>query len=69
MTRVLLDINVVLDVLADRQPFAEDRIRHALAAKWLGFEDAAQAACAEKGGKAVRMSLSRETNETSDGRP
>ena len=24
MTRVLLDINVILDVLADREPFAED---------------------------------------------
>jgi len=105
VTRVLLDINVVLDVLADREPFAdeaaavlaevesgrltgfvaahtittlhflltkhvgkgqarevltdllhlvdlvpvdEDRIRHALAAKWPDFEDAVQAACAEK---------------------
>jgi predicted nucleic acid-binding protein len=102
---VLLDINVVLDVLADRGPFAEasaavlgrietgslegclaahtittlhfllskhlgkartrkvltdllglvrlvpvdeDRIRHALAANWSDFEDAVQAACAEK---------------------
>ncbi len=105
MIRVLLDINVVLDVLADRGPFAEasaavlgrietgslegclaahtittlhfllskhlgkartrkvltdllglvrlvpvdeDRIRHALAANWSDFEDAVQAACAEK---------------------
>lgn len=105
MIRVLLDINVVLDVLADRGPFAEasaavlgrietgslegclaahtittlhfllfkhlgkartrkvltdllglvtlvpvdeDRIRHALAANWADFEDAVQAACAEK---------------------
>jgi len=105
VTRVLLDINVVLDVLANREPFAdeaaavmaeveagridgflaahtvttlhflltrhigkgqarkiltdllhlvrlvpvdEDRIRHALAAKWPDFEDAVQAACAEK---------------------
>jgi predicted nucleic acid-binding protein len=102
---VLLDIDVVLDVLADRGPFAEasaavlgrietgslegclaahtittlhfllskhlgkartrkvltdllglvrlvpvdeDRIRHALAANWSDFEDAVQAACAEK---------------------
>ena len=105
MTRVLLDINVVLDVLATREPFAdyaeavlqrieahsieglvaahtittlhfllakhlgkaktrkvltdllhvvrvvpvdEDRIRHALALNWTDFEDAVQAACAEK---------------------
>lgn len=105
MTRVLVDINVVLDVLADREPFAEassavlseiesgrvegclaahtittlhfllakhigkarnrrvltdllslvelvpvdeDRLRHALAANWADFEDAVQAACAEK---------------------
>lgn len=105
MTRVLVDINVVLDVLADREPFAEasarvlgevetgnvdgclaahtvttlhfllarylgkartrrvvtdllnlvevvpvdeDRLRHALAADWADFEDAVQAACAEK---------------------
>ncbi len=105
MTRVLLDINVVLDVLASREPFAddaeavlrqveartieglvaahtittlhfllskhvgkakarrvltdllhvirvvpvdEDRIRHALALDWTDFEDAVQAACAEK---------------------
>lgn len=105
MTRVLVDINVVLDVLADREPFAEEaaavlgqiesgaiegllaahtittlhflltrhsgkartrrvltdllqilelvpvdegRIRHALAANWADFEDAVQAACAEK---------------------
>ncbi|MFV1989026.1 MAG: PIN domain-containing protein [Gemmatimonadota bacterium] len=105
MTRVLIDINVVLDVLADREPFAdesaavlaqveagnlegllaahtittlhfllarhlgksrtrkvltdllhlvdivpvdEDRIRHALSANWSDFEDAVQAACAEK---------------------
>jgi predicted nucleic acid-binding protein len=102
---VLVDINVVLDVLADREPFAEasagvlgeieagnvdgclaahtittlhfllakylgkartrrvvtdllnlvevvpvdeDRLRHALAADWADFEDAVQAACAEK---------------------
>jgi len=107
VTRVLLDINVVLDVLADRALFAdaaaavlgeiesgriegflaahtittlhfllakhagkgrarrvladllhlvelvpvdEDRIRHALAARWPDFEDAVQAACAEKAG-------------------
>ena len=107
MTRVLIDINVVLDVLADRDPFAEDsaavlgeveagtldgylaahtvttlhfllskhlgrartrrvlsdllslvelvpvdedRIRHALSANWADFEDAVQAACAEKQG-------------------
>lgn len=105
MKKVLLDINVVLDVLADRQPFAddavavlariekgslqgflaahsvttlhsllskhlgkakarrvltdllqllgivpvdEDRLRHALALAWNDFEDAVQAACAEK---------------------
>ena len=105
MTRVLLDINVVLDVLASREPFAddaeavlrhveagsieglvaahtittlhfllaknigkakarkvltdllhvvgvvpvdEDRVRHALALNWADFEDAVQAACAEK---------------------
>ena len=105
MTRVLLDINVVLDVLANRMPFVdeaeailrqvearameglvaahtittlhfllarnlgkakarkvltdllhvvrvvpvdEDRIRHALALNWTDFEDAVQAACAEK---------------------
>ena len=105
MTRALLDINVVLDVLANREPFAddaeavlryvearsieglvaahtittlhfllartlgktkirkvltdllhvvrvvpvdEDRIRHALALNWTDFEDAVQAACAEK---------------------
>ncbi len=105
MTRVLLDINVVLDVLATREPFApdaeavlrrvearsieglvaahtittlrfllakhlgkaktrrvltdllhvvrvvpvdEDRVRHALALNWADFEDAVQAACAEK---------------------
>lgn len=105
MTRVLLDINVVLDVLATREPFAdeaeavlrqveagaieglvaahtvttlhfllakhlskakirkvltdllhvvrvvpvdEDRIRHALSMNWADFEDAVQAACAEK---------------------
>ena len=105
MTRVLLDINVVLDVMASREPFAtdaeavlrlvearvidgliaahtittlhyllakhmgrakvtrtlndllhlvtvvpvdEDRIRHALALNWTDFEDAVQAACAEK---------------------
>ena len=105
MTRVLLDINVVLDVLASREPFAddaeavlrhvearsieglvaahtlttlhfllaenigksktrkvltdllhvvgvvpvdEDRVRHALALNWTDFEDAVQAACAEK---------------------
>jgi len=103
--RVLLDINVVLDVLANREPFVdeaeailrqvearaieglvaaptlttlhfllarhlgkakvhkvltdllhvvrvvpvdEDRIRHALALNWTDFEDAVQAACAEK---------------------
>lgn len=107
MTRILIDVNVVLDVLADREPFAEDsaavlaeveagslqgylaahtvttlhflltrhlgkararralsdllslvelvpvdqdRIRHALAADWADFEDAVQAACAEKAG-------------------
>lgn len=107
MTRVLIDVNVVLDVLADREPFAEDsaavlseveagnlegylaahtvttlhfllakhlgrartrrvlsdllslvglvpvdedRIHHALAANWADFEDAVQAACAEKEG-------------------
>jgi predicted nucleic acid-binding protein len=107
VTRILLDVNVVLDVLADREPFAEDaaavlaeveagnlqgylaahtvttlhfllvrhlgqararralsdllrlvelvpvdedRIRHALAADWPDFEDAVQAACAEKAG-------------------
>lgn len=107
MTRVLIDVNVILDVLADREPFAddsaavlgeveagnlegylaahtittlhflltkhlgkararralsdllnlvdlvpvdEDRIRHALAANWADFEDAVQAACAEKEG-------------------
>ncbi len=105
MTRVLLDVNVVLDVLADRKPFAEeatalfgvieagglhgfvaahtittlhyllakhlgkaktrrvlmdllqllrvvevdeDRLRHALGLNWTDFEDAVQAACAEK---------------------
>ena len=105
MTRVLLDVNVVLDVLADREPFAdastavlsrvetgalegflaahtittlhfllsqhlgkartrraltsllglvelvpvdEGRLRHALAFNWADFEDAVQAACAEK---------------------
>ena len=105
MTRVFLDINVILDVLANREPFAdeaeavlrqvearaieglvaahtittlhfllakyvgkakvrkvltdllhvvrvvpvdEDRIRHALAMNWTDFEDAVQAACAEK---------------------
>lgn len=105
MTRVLIDVNVVLDVLADRKPFVEDsqavlqlveagiiegvlaahsvttlhyllskhlskararktledllhilrveavdedRIRHALAMNWNDFEDAVQAACAEK---------------------
>ncbi len=105
MIRVLLDVNVVLDVLANREPFAadaedvfglaergviegliaahtvttlhyllakhlgraktkkvlsdllqilgvvevdEDRIRHALAMDWPDFEDAVQAACAEK---------------------
>ena len=103
--KILLDVNVVLDVLADREPFAddatavlaiveakkvrgyvaahttttlfyllqkqlgakrartalsyllrivdvvavdEDRIRHALAMGWTDFEDAVQAACAEK---------------------
>jgi predicted nucleic acid-binding protein len=103
--KVLLDINVVLDVLANRQPFAddsvavlariekgslegflaahsvttlhfllskrlgkaktrrvltdllqllrivpldEDRLRHALGLAWSDFEDAVQAACAEK---------------------
>jgi len=107
VTRVLLDFNVVLDVLAGREPFAEDsaavlgeieagnlegylaahtvttlhfllvrhlgrartrrvlsdvlslvqlvpvdedRIHHALAADWADFEDAVQAACAEKEG-------------------
>jgi len=107
VTRVLIDVNVVLDVLADREPFAEDsaavlgeveagnldgylaahtvttlhfllakhlgrartrralsdllslvrlvpvdedRIHHALAANWKDFEDAVQAACAEKEG-------------------
>lgn len=29
-------------------PVDEDRIRHALALDWTGFEDAVQAACAEK---------------------
>ena len=105
MTRVLIDVNVVLDVLADREPFVadsqavlqfveagaiegvlaahsvttlhyllskhlsktrarktledllhilrveavdEDRVRHALAMNWSDFEDAVQAACAEK---------------------
>ena len=105
MIRVLLDVNVVLDVLTNREPFAadaeavlglaergviegvvaahtvttlyylvakhlgraktkrvlsdllhilgvvevdEDRIRHALAMDWPDFEDAVQAACAEK---------------------
>jgi len=105
VTQVLLDINVVLDVLANREPFAadaeavlakiesgvmqgyvaahtittlhyltskhlgkakarrvltdllqvlqvvpvdEDRLRHALALNWTDFEDAVQAACAEK---------------------
>lgn len=105
MRAVLLDINVVLDVLADREPFAadagavlahieggavrgivaahtittlhfllsrhlgkrraqrvltdlmqilqvapvdEDRLRHALGLNWKDFEDAVQAACAEK---------------------
>lgn len=103
--KILLDVNVILDVLADRQPFAddaaavlsaleskaadgfiaahtattlhyllsrelgskkaaraltdllrlvgvvpvdEDRILHALAMGWNDFEDAVQAACAEK---------------------
>ena len=107
MKKVLLDINVVLDVLADREPFAadaqavlgrieagaisglvaahtvttlhfllskhlgkakarkiltdllqilqvvpvdEDRLRHALGLGWNDFEDAVQAACAEKAG-------------------
>lgn len=105
MTRVLLDVNVVLDVLANREPFVsgaevvlrlvesgkiegflaahtvttlhfllsrhlgkarakkvlddllqitrivavdDGRIRHALAMNWSDFEDAVQAACAEK---------------------
>ena len=105
MKKVLLDVNVVLDVLADRQPFAEtaaavlgvietgavqgfvaahtvttlhyllakhlgkaktrrvlmdllqllrvvtvdeDRLRHALGLNWTDFEDAVQAACAER---------------------
>ena len=105
MRAVLLDVNVVLDVLADRKPFAaeagavlahvergsvrgivaahtittlhfllsrhvgkrkaqrvvtdllhilqvapvdEDRLRHALGLNWKDFEDAVQAACAEK---------------------
>jgi predicted nucleic acid-binding protein len=105
VTRVLIDVNVVLDVLADREPFVadsqavlqlvetrvvegvlaahsvttlhyllskhlskararktledllhilrieavdEDRVRHALALNWPDFEDAVQAACAEK---------------------
>ena len=105
MTRVLVDVNVLLDVLADREPFAadaqavlarveggtleglvaahtvttlhyllskhlgkarsrkvlldllqlfrvvavdEDRLRHALGLNWTDFEDAVQAACAEK---------------------
>jgi predicted nucleic acid-binding protein len=105
VTQVLLDINVVLDVLANREPFAadaeavlakieagvirgyvaahtittlhylmskhlgkakarrvltdllqvlqvvpvdEDRLRHALGLNWTDFEDAVQAACAEK---------------------
>ena len=105
MKRILLDVNVVLDVLADRKPFAEeatalfgmietgavhgfiaahtvttlhyllaqhlgkartrrvlmdllqllrvvevdeDRLRHALGLNWADFEDAVQAACAEK---------------------
>ena len=105
MTRVLIDVNVVLDVLTDRAPFAgdsqavlqlvearavegilaahsvttlhyllskhlsktrarktledllhllrieavvEDRVRQALAMNWADFEDAVQAACAEK---------------------
>ncbi len=105
MTRVLVDVNVLLDVLADREPFAgdaqavlarieegtlqglvaahtmttlhyllskhlgkarsrralldlllllrvvavdEDRLRHALGLNWADFEDAVQAACAEK---------------------
>ncbi len=105
MTRVLIDVNVVLDVLAEREPFVadsqavlqfveagaiegvlaahsvttlhyllskhlskararktledllhilrveavdEDRVRHALAMNWSDFEDAVQAACAEK---------------------
>ncbi len=105
MTRVLVDVSVLLDVLADREPFAadaqavlarieegeleglvaahtvttlhyllskhlgkarsrkvlldllhllrvvavdEDRLRHALGLNWTDFEDAVQAACAEK---------------------
>jgi predicted nucleic acid-binding protein len=105
VTRVLIDVNVVLDVLAEREPFVadsqavlqfveagaiegvlaahsvttlhyllskhlskararktledllhilrveavdEDRVRHALAMNWSDFEDAVQAACAEK---------------------
>ncbi len=105
MTRILIDVNVVLDVLAEREPFVEDsqavlqlveagivegvlaahsvttlhyllhkhlskararktledlihilrveavdedRLRHALAMNWTDFEDAVQAACAEK---------------------
>ena len=105
MKRVLVDVNVLLDVLADREPFAadsqavlarieageleglvaahtvttlhyllskhlgkarsrkvlldllqllrvvavdEDRLRHALGLNWADFEDAVQAACAEK---------------------
>ncbi|MDH3207718.1 MAG: PIN domain-containing protein [Gemmatimonadota bacterium] len=105
MTRVLIDVNVILDVLAEREPFVEDsqavlqlveagivegvlaahsvttlhyllskhlsrgrarktledllhilrveavdedRVRHALAMNWTDFEDAVQAACAEK---------------------
>jgi predicted nucleic acid-binding protein len=105
VTRVLIDVNVVLDVLAAREPFVadsqavlqlvearaiegvlaahsvatlhyllskylskvrarktmedllhilrvepvnEDRLRHALAMNWADFEDAVQAACAEK---------------------
>ena len=105
MTVILIDVNVVLDVLAEREPFVsdsqavlqlveagavdgvlaahsvttlhyllgkhlskakarkaledllqllgvvavdEDRLRHALAMNWTDFEDAVQAACAEK---------------------
>jgi len=105
VTRVLIDVNVILDVLAEREPFVEDsqavlqlveagivegvlaahsvttlhyllskhlsrgrarktledllhilrveavdedRVRHALAMNWTDFEDAVQAACAEK---------------------
>ena len=42
--RVLTDLLHIVRVV----PVDEDRIRHALALNWTDFEDAVQAACAEK---------------------